>query len=778
MQVRFVVLLALASAVLAVPRAVHGQESVTIKILHFSDLAGAFSPLTCTTDAFAPKDYSSFVARLDREAATGPHVIVGTGNVLGDEPFSMFLLNQGSTGVASIATLLKRTHADVLVPGLTELSLPYRGFLEYWPSLESASVPYRAANVSCEQGTSCPVPAPGVVMLERAGVRIALLPLVGPAVASVVHPHNVSGLKFASPLDTASGIALLLKAHAQADLVIAIVNMETEPGPAPDTLAFLSQVQGVDLILTGGLALPDGLPIFDHVDAGGRKRPFLAASPRAPDYVGVVTLRVAKTSGGFKLDTVETSIRPVDPLRRDEETEQLLSQTLSEFCSLASRTLGTGEIDPPMEPDTLLKYAMEVARRNLECDVSLFSRDSIRLRKERIEGAPDYGLIFRAFPKHEVVVLDVLGSDLAAFAPAVFDGRNGLLSAGISRDAEGNLRINDRPLNPARRYSIATSDFLASAGKGLLKTLLDSPMTRKEPSGYFLVELVQRHFEKDGFAKLGGRKIDVATNFEPLWDLPLWELSSMVYASFTNIAISNDSGYEETQLVRSPFLGFSGDGQATVTRSTRDQALSDFVRVQYAMARTSDEGDLAESQDLITEELTFSWLTIRNRMANEDPLVPVPLVKAKAETEFSQSPDTEYHHLELTGVAGIQWLFGTRAAAGVGYGLRTEALAPDDTLHPGAQIHYTITSLQLYQGYGARAATLDSRFELFYSDWTTSDTLKGTGSTKLSIAVWDPLSFTLGLDVFLFRTGSGDLSWSLDTTVGLTLTAESAAQEF
>jgi hypothetical protein len=74
--------------------------------------------------------------------------------------------------------------------------------------------------------------------------------------------------------------------------------------------------------------------------------------------------------------------------------------------------------------------------------------------------------------------------------------------------------------------------------------------------------------------------------------------------------------------------------------------------------------------------------------------------------------------------------------------------------------------------------TLDSRFELFFSDWTQEQTLKSSGSTKLVASVVGPLSFTLGFDLFLYQSGSQGVAYAFDTMAGLSFSYDAAMQTF
>ncbi len=761
------------------------RDVQTVKLLHFGDLNGGFADLACNRSERGTVDFSNFLFLLDSEKRGGHYLVLSPGNVLGDAPYFDFLLNQGESGIATIAQFLERTEAELFVPGVSEFGIPYRMFMEFLPDFINLGARFAAVNVSCPgtPGACSLQPANGPPVVERGGVRIGLIPLSGPRIAGVVHPDNVSGLKFDDAAEIASRLAHQLRTEQKVDLVIAVVNLEAARGPASETISFLGKVDGVDIVVAGGLTGEGGLPLPESAWARDG-RVLLLGSPSAPDHLGVVTLKLERKGRRWVIDRADAAIRKTGSFRKVNEVSSILSQGISEFCSLAARVLGTGRVDPEMDWATFTAYVMEIIRREMATDLVVLSEDSIKLdRDDKLKGPVRVDRTYKAFAKHEVIVLKVLGKDVAGFvntfldSPGKFTGK--VFLRGASRDPDKTIKINDRTINPSRWYTISTTDFLASGGKGYLKTLLASANTRKVPSGYFVREMVQRFFERDSFVRPGMEPvISLEHNFDSLWDLPLWEFMSRLDAGFSNISITNPGDYTETQLSRSEFTGITGDGQLTVAMTTRNHVASEFLKIQYAVASAGEEQDLGETKDLVTNEVTYSWTALRNRTYPPRIFLPSPVAKAKVETEFSKPDENDHHHLELTGVAGIQWLFGTKASAGVAYGARTEALDPAGEWHKGVEVYYRIESLPLYTYADARSIKLESRFDLFYSDWSSDDIVKGTGSAKLSAPLIRPLSFTVGADAFFYRAGAADVSYSIDTMVGLSIAYDAAMQVF
>lgn len=772
--------------ILLLPGNVSAGSVETVKLLHFSDMLGEFSSLTCERGRQSGADFSSLLYLLEEEKRGGEYIVLSPGNLLGNAPFFEFLLSQGDAGIATTSGMLASTEAVMVVPGLGEFSIPYRLFLEFLPDFERGGARFRAHNITCEtEQPQCGLPGKEqILVVERSGIRFGVIPIVGPEVTRLVHPDNVKGLKVEDPAASASAAAMKLKVEGRADVVIAVVNLEGERDPAQDTMKFLKEVRGVDVIVAGGLTDDEGKPLIEFARSGADTT-ILVGSPRAPGYLGVLSMRLEKRGSRWEVEQAQATVKPANAFKRVPAVSSLLSQSVSEFCSLAMRVLGHGRVEPPMNVETFIRYVMEIARRTMKTDVAVLSLDSIKLDPDQmLGGAISSGLLYKAFARHEVHVLSVSGEDLAVFAGTYLSDDNAartdgkLFAVGLSKDDDGVIKINERSISPTRRYKIATSDFLAGGAKGYLATLLAAARTERKATGYFFREIVKSWFEKNLFAREGKKPtINLDTNFTSLWDLPLWEFTARLDAGFSNISIDNAALYDETQLARSTFTGITGDGQVHLGVSTRDHSCTDFTKVQYAMART-DDAELDETQDLITEEITYSWTRLRNRYGKERPYIPSPVVKTKLETEFSKAEEVDYQHMEWTGLAGIQWLFGTKANVGMGYGIRRELLDPCDTIHKGVEFYYEINSLTVHTWNSKNNIVLDSRFALFWSDWGTDNIIKGLGSTKLSLSILPQLAFSAGFDIFLYDEAQGALAWSIDTTLALTLLYDSALQMF
>jgi 2',3'-cyclic-nucleotide 2'-phosphodiesterase (5'-nucleotidase family) len=806
---RFLVFLSL---LMAMPlEAASAPGSLTLNIAHFGNLDGAFTEVPCRADRRNRVTFANLLKELSEVRDQGHTLVLSSGNVLGDAPFFDFLFRQGESGIASLTDMLQASGVELLVPGATEFQVPYRMFLEFLPDFNEAGCRYRAANVKAgPDKVAALLTDDAILTREFDGMKVVVIPVVGPAISGVVQPGNISGVTIAEPVERTNELAAKARAEG-AHLVVALANLEASPGGTGATIDFARKLRGVDVVVAGGMVDDDETEPVIRSAKIGAEQVWLVGTPRAPEAFGVVTVRLQQGGASWTIETIEVSNRSVSTFRRDEEVAEMLLQATAEFCALGERLLGTGRMEPPMSQGDFLSYVLEIVRRERRTDLSVLSVDSLRGEKAmQIEGPVSAGFLARILSRHEVMVVTVMGQDLSRFVTEYFTSsdpalQGKLVLAGAQRLTDGTIEINERPIHNKRRYTIATSDYLASGGRSYLASLLAAPATRVRPTRFFLREMVHRYFDRDRFAEFAvDGRITKETNFPLLWDKPLWEFNLTVNGGVTNVSIANPGNYAETQLTsRSPNTGIKGDGQFLAIMSTRDHKVSEFLKAQYGMIQIGD-GEFDETQDLVTEELQYSWTEWRNRKGKGRFWIPAPLARGKLETEFSQAPEViekgedgspllnpdgsnvlaydPYHHLEVTGVAGLEWLFGSKASVGLGYGLRSELLATPGSaaegVHLGVEVYYQINNLQLHTWGTSGSLSLDSRFELFYADWSDERTLKSSGSTKLIASVVGPLSVTLGFDFFLYRAGDTKLAYAFDTMAGLAFTYDAAIQQF
>ena len=781
----------LLSVVALLAPAAGAAEERSFQILAIGELSGAMVPMRCAKETRATTTYAHLAARLSAARGGGPTLTLLSGGLLGDDPFSRYLATRGAVATRRLDALLGLAALDAAVPGTGEFSLPGGHSVPLLSRLSEGAVPYGALNLDCP-ATNAPLcralVGHGLRIRTIAGLRVAVLSLIGPGTVGSADPRNMDHAGLLDPAKTATETAARLRAAGEADLVIALVNLDKEADSPAGAVAFARAAAGVDLVVAGLGRNLDGRIGLDLIRFDGGRR-FLVGVAPGVDPLTRIRIHTRDHEGGHRVDAVE-----VEHLRTGSETPvpgaaHLLSQTVSEFCAVSMRPLRAGRLAAPMSAWQLLRYAMEIARRELGADLTVFTSDTLWADPdERLDGAITAEDLNRMFSLSELAVVEVKGAALKGLLVASVHDGDGPSPKGLEilgarvegPDTARKITINGRLLDDGRWYRLATTRYLALGGRGALAALLPTARIIPRDETLFLRELVRRFLDHDRPRRLGGNPpIRLEEEFRDLWDLPRWDLSGAATLAFNQIHIDKGAAtYEDPQLSRTELLGLNGDLQTRAVLSNRIMLWNSLLQLQYGTTSTGG-ADLQETRDLITLESAWSWTWLRNRYTRGQAWIPVPMLKSKLESEFTRAPGAPRHHLEGTATVGPQWLFTDYASLFFGYGLRNELSDPGDPLHQGLEFGYALTRVPLLRGKtGTPIIEVESRFELFWSDLGARDKLKGLGSAALHVALLDWLRFTVSMNAFVYKERGREVAWALDNAAGLSLLGTFSVQNY
>ncbi|MBI4913762.1 MAG: bifunctional metallophosphatase/5'-nucleotidase [Acidobacteria bacterium] len=227
-------------------------QELKVQVLGTTDLHGRVMPQD--TYRLRPETQGwALLAPLIRERlATNPNtVLVDCGDALQGEP-----LNYVRT----------RLHPELPEPSLAAMKLlGYAamtlgnhefdwGLTALRSAEKEAGFPFLSANtVHAKDGKGA---FPAFTLVERAGVRVAILGLTTPAVPRMAEPESIDGLRFLDPVESARTWVPRLREQERADLVVVAIHsglggLPGKPGDANVGLRLVDQVPGIDLLLAG-----------------------------------------------------------------------------------------------------------------------------------------------------------------------------------------------------------------------------------------------------------------------------------------------------------------------------------------------------------------------------------------------------------------------------------------------------------------------------------------------------------------------------------------------
>lgn len=231
-----------------------GEPSVkSISFLHTNDMHGSYMPFMTTTDNATAQTGDSIdnLVRFDRAQEIGGFAwVAGAINSVREKrgEDKVILLDGGDTFGDDQLGNLTKGEAMIKMMNLVDYDLMALGNHDFDYGLEQtrnleklANFPMRAANI-IKESTGKPIFGEAYVIIEKQGLKIALLPLGYRNTPLTGNPANIKGLRFETGINTIR--EQLPKLEKEADLVVVL----SHEGMAVDKL-IAEEVTGVDLIV-------------------------------------------------------------------------------------------------------------------------------------------------------------------------------------------------------------------------------------------------------------------------------------------------------------------------------------------------------------------------------------------------------------------------------------------------------------------------------------------------------------------------------------------------
>ncbi len=746
-----------------------------VEVLFHADLDGRFASPACGKPGAPRPDYASVVAALNAARTPGTIALLG-GNWSGPDPFAAALLGPAARQAGALAAILADARYDAIAIGHDELALEDATLDALLPRLAAAGLPLLATNLTCDARRPACAALRRELLVRRGDRTIGILATISPSVLSGIPPGRMAGISLADPATALrEGVTRLRKAGA--GLVVAITD-------GPRDVRALDELDSLARHLAGGPA-PDLLLAAGVADeASGRPIELLrrqGAPPAVGSPTGTAGLARVRLGDGATVDTVDILAPAAAP---EPGIEARLRAVENTFCAEAGRAVAPAPIKGTMSRDDFITYVLEVLRRRAGAEIALINRAAVKRAPFPLDGTFTEGELERALPYAAVIgAARVQGPVVDSMIGAALANPK-LAAVGLTH-AGGGLQVNGRPLDKARAYRVATIAFVAAGGDGIFAphALPFAPL----PGSPDLRATVAQFLRTRTGAEDGDPTVNTATDFgRPPVDRPLIVLLADGEFDLSSTAISNGPGYTDTQLTRAQQSLVKGEATLVAQlRQPRHEADARFD-AQYGWTRTEPSGMpavAAESVDLITAIVNYSYRGLHDWRRFPKPFIPDPYARVWLESEFTRPELTAtqtraYHHLQLTPTAGAQLTLTPRLRVRGGAGAQDELLAPADmgggwhaVIEAGATLDPTAIAT-----WGPLAVRLEGLFNYDFVDPTNTRQHQLRGSAKLSVPLVPTLFLTVGLEAFAVQRQ--ELGWgtSYDTTIGLRLHTDAAHQ--
>jgi 2',3'-cyclic-nucleotide 2'-phosphodiesterase (5'-nucleotidase family) len=337
------------------------------------------------------------------------------------------------------------------------------------------------ANVTYADGR----PVPWIrqdTIVERGGIRVGIVGLATESTPRVTMARNVADLRFHRAAPVAVRRARELRARG-ADVVIAVIHAGGQCNAdacSGETVEIAREGQGVIDVVVGGHVHTEFSTLVGTVPVMRAR-----SSGRAVSVLDLPLHPAARATPTPRLLFVGT-----DTIAPDPDAALLIDGAIAAVRPLVDRTIV--DVAEPMRrggPQHALGNLIADAQRAAAgADVAVMNNGGIRA--DLRAGPATYGSFFEIQPFANLLVrMTVTGADLRAYFERVVGGtarahvsgavvRYDPVAAAGSRVVE--LLVGGQPVNPAREYTIAMSDFMATGGDGLS---LSGPARRTDDLG-------------------------------------------------------------------------------------------------------------------------------------------------------------------------------------------------------------------------------------------------------------------------------------------------------
>lgn len=230
------------------------QRTLRLRIIETSDVHGRFFPYDFinrkTVDGSLAR-VSTYVSQLRKEYGDRL-ILLDNGDFLQGQPICYYYNYVDTTSTHVASQLLNYLRYDAATVGNHDIET---GHAVYDRWIKESQCPMLGANV-IDIHTNQPYLKP-YVMLERQGIKVAILGMLTPAIPNWLSEDLWSGLRFEEMKTSARRWMKVLKEEEEADVVIALLHSGAEGGIAtPEyeeniAMGIAREIPGLDLVLFG-----------------------------------------------------------------------------------------------------------------------------------------------------------------------------------------------------------------------------------------------------------------------------------------------------------------------------------------------------------------------------------------------------------------------------------------------------------------------------------------------------------------------------------------------
>ena len=314
-------------------------KTVKIHIIETSDVHGCFFPYNYTT--LKPQDgsmarVSGYVNSLRK--AGGNVVLLDNGDILQGQPLSYYSNFVDTTEANIAAQVCKYLKYDAQTIGNHDVET---GHAVYDAWHKALNFPLLGANViNTETGNPYLKP---YTIIERGGVRIAVLGMLTPAIPNWLSQNLWSGLRFEDMIGTAKKWVGYIQSTEHPDMIVGLFHSGKDGGIITDeygeneSMQVAKEVPGFDLILFGH----DHIRFSGTVVNGEGKKVVLLDPANNAMSIAQADVELTKEKGKWNVANIEGKLVDVRNLPIDEAYVSHFKDFTDKISAYVNRQIGT-----------------------------------------------------------------------------------------------------------------------------------------------------------------------------------------------------------------------------------------------------------------------------------------------------------------------------------------------------------------------------------------------------------------------------------------------------
>ena len=312
------------------PLMAKSPKTVTLRIVETSDVHGAFFPYNFTERrgmSGTMARVSSYIKRQRKEMGNRL-ILLENGDILQGQPtcyYTNFVATDKPNIAAEVVNYLKY---DAQTFGNHDVEVGHKVYDKWIKELDCPTLGANIINTETDKPYVDPY-----LIIEREGVRVAILGMLTPAIPNWLHQSLWSGMRFEEMVSCTKRWVKILREQEKADVVIGLFHSGWDGGIVTDeydedaTQKVAEQVEGLDVIFFG----------HDHRERNTTVKNVLCLDPSCnAQKVAVATLQVR----GGKVISKKGELVDVTKEPLDEDFMRHFQPRIDEVKAFVERKIG------------------------------------------------------------------------------------------------------------------------------------------------------------------------------------------------------------------------------------------------------------------------------------------------------------------------------------------------------------------------------------------------------------------------------------------------------